>query len=307
MALITPERTMPTKPRLSCMPLLAALSSLLLTAARADGESPNPPIKVMSFNIRYGAADDGTNSWSYRREFVVETIRTFNPDLLGLQEVLEFQAEFLRTNLTDYAFHGVGREDGVRKGEFVPLMYRRDRFEPLDDGHFWLSTTPEIPGSKSWDSSLPRMLSWVALRDRHGDDRPFVFANVHFDHRGTEARKESAQLIRQRAEEVLDQYPVILTGDFNTTEDDAPYAILVQAQGSTGVPLIDTYRFIHPDRSPLEASFSAWTGVRNGSRIDWILHSPQFTTLNANINTTRDQGRYPSDHYPVEAVLRFLK
>jgi len=280
--------------------------SILLTSWTALAATPkaHPPLKVMSFNIRYGAADDGENSWPHRRDLVLETIQVFDPDLLGLQEVLDFQAEFLKANLPEYEFHGVGREDGATKGEFVPLMYRRDRFEWLDAGHFWLSETPEMPGSKSWDSSLPRMLSWVALRDRQGSDGVFVFANVHFDHRGKEARKESARLMRQRADEIDGQFPVIITGDFNTTEDLEPYAILVEARESDGGKLVDTYRANHALRSPFESSSCRWIGRREGSRIDWILHSPQFKTLKASINYTQDEGRYPSDHYPVEAVIR---
>jgi endonuclease/exonuclease/phosphatase family metal-dependent hydrolase len=279
-------------------------ASLLVHTISAAPEPANPPLKVMSFNIRYGAANDGTNSWPHRSRLVLETIQTFDPDLLGLQEVLGFQADYLKERLPGYAFHGVGREDGVAKGEFVPLMYKRDRFELSYSGHFWLSETPELPGSKSWDSSLPRMLSWVILRDRHVPDRPFVFANVHFDHRGPQARLESARLIRQRAAEIQDEHPVVLTGDFNTTEDDPPYAVLVRGEGFQNHPFVDTYRAIHPERSPNEASFSSWIGVRQGSRIDWVLHSPEFNTLNSAINYTQEAGRYPSDHYPVEAVLR---
>ncbi|MCL4177599.1 MAG: endonuclease/exonuclease/phosphatase family protein [Verrucomicrobia bacterium] len=214
---------------------------LLLPEADAQTESAtlNPPLKVMSFNIRYGAADDGTNSWPHRRYLILETIRTFDPDLLGMQEVLASQADYLKDNLPDYAFHGVGREDGVAQGEFVPVLYKRDRFEWVDAGHFWLSETPDVPGSKSWDSSLPRMVSW--------------------------------------------------------------------AQGFSGKPLIDTYRVIHPERSPDESSTSRWTGVRQGRRIDWILHSADFTTLNAAINYTQELGRYPSDHYPVAGVLRLKR
>lgn len=263
-----------------------------------------PLLKVMSFNIRYGAANDGTNSWPQRKDLVLDTIKVADPDLLGLQEVLGFQAEFLKGNLKGYAFHGVGREDGKEKGEYVPLMYKTSRFELEDSGHFWFSETPEIAGSKSWDSSLPRMLSWVALRDLK-NDRVIIFSNVHFDHRGPQARLESAKLMRERWEEFQGEMPLIITGDFNTDEDRAPYAALVNADGFTGTKLIDSYRVINPERSPNEASFSKWVGVRKGTRIDWIIHSPDLVTRNATINYTQDGGRYPTDHYPVEAVLRY--
>ena len=277
----------------------------LLTATFAlHAADRQAPVKVMSFNIRYGAANDGENSWKYRDYLVLETIQNARPDLIGYQEVLKFQAEFLQKNLKGYGFHGVGRDDGQEKGEYVPLMWRQERFELLDSGHFWLSETPEIPGSVSWDSSLTRMLSWVLLKETSPSGREFIFANTHFDHRGTQARLESAKLIRKRANTIMDQYPVILTGDFNTTEEGDPYAALCKKTQPQGTPLIDAYRVIHPAPMDDEASFSRWVGHRAGKRIDWILHSNDFVTLHANINYTQEGGRYPSDHYPVEATLR---
>lgn len=286
--------------------LLLCLVTACVLGRTADlSAAETPLLKVMSFNIRYGAANDGTNSWPHRKDLVLETIKVFDPDLLGLQEVLGFQADFLKENLPGYAFHGVGREDGKEKGEYVPLMYKTSRFTLEDSGHFWFSETPDIAGSKSWDSSLPRMLSWVALRDLK-NERVIVFSNVHFDHRGPQARLESAKLMRTKWEEFQnDNIPLVITGDFNTDEDKAPYAALVNAEGFTGTKLVDSYRVTHPERSPNEQSFGDWKGIRAGTRIDWILHSPDLVTRQSVINYTQDGGRYPSDHYPVEAVLRY--
>ena len=280
---------------------LLGASALLLVSGLSAAE---PAIKVMSFNIRYGAANDGDNSWPKRNHLVLETIEMFGPDLLGTQEVLEFQADFLKENLDGYGFHGVGRNDGVSGGEFVPVMYRLDRFELIDSGHFWLSENPDEPGSKSWDTSLTRMCSWVILRDKKGDGRPFAFANAHFDHRGKQARLESAKLIRERAEGIEDEVPVIIVGDFNNGEDDAPYAALVKGSESGGKPFVDSFRTIYPKRGDQEGTMSQWRGNRLGRRIDWVIHSPKFVTLNATINHTNEDGRYPSDHYPVQAILR---
>ncbi len=277
--------------------ILVVAQSMLLSAAE-------PAIKVMSFNIRYGAANDGENSWPKRNHLVVETIEMFSPDLLGAQEVLDFQADYLKENLEGYGFHGVGRDNGGTKGEFVPVMYRLDRFELLDSGHFWLSENPDEPGSMSWDTSLTRMCSWVILRDKQGDGRPFAFANTHFDHRGKQARLESAKLIRERALEIEDEIPVIIVGDFNNGEDDAPYAALVKGEGVGGEPFIDSFRAINPTRTELEGTMTRWTGNRAGRRIDWIIHSPKFATLFGVINHTNEDGRFPSDHYPVQAILR---
>ena len=279
----------------------SVLMGVFSSASTSAGE---PAMKVMSFNIRYGAANDGENSWPQRNHLVLETIQLFNPDLLGTQEVLEFQAEFLIENLPGYGFHGVGRDDGKREGEFVPVMYRKDRFELLESGHFWLSESPDVPGSVSWDSSLTRMCSWVILRDKKGKAQPFAVGNAHFDHRGQQARLESAKLIRQRVDAISDNMAVIVMGDFNTGEDDAPYAALVKGEFSEKGPLVDSYRAIHTVRSDREATFSRWTGNREGRRIDWIIHTPDIVSLHALINYTNEDGRFPSDHYPVQAIVR---
>lgn len=276
----------------------------LLFVISAALQAAPPPIKVMSFNIRNGLAKDGDNAWPLRQDFVVETIRVFDPDLLGLQESHKFQADFIREQLPEYGFYGVGRDDGLESGELVPVMFKLERFELIDQGHFWLSDTPDIPGSKSWDSALPRLATWAILRDRRGGEKEIVFGNTHFDHKGSAARLESAKLIRERIDAVLPERALILTGDFNTHEALEPYAALVSSTGTTGHPLIDTYRAIHPEKRDLEGTFSAFTGVRNRNRIDWILTSTDFVTLHAAINYTNENGRYPSDHYPVEAVVR---
>ena len=280
------------------------LTITLLMIVGALPATATDSLKVMSFNIRYGAAKDGINKWENRKNLVLDTIKDSNPDLLGLQEVLGFQADFLKKNLTGYAFHGVGREDGKEKGEYVPLMYKTKRFVLERSGHFWFSETPDKPGSKSWDSSLPRMLSWVALRDLKNEEI-FIFANAHYDHRGKVARLESAKLMRKQWESVEGDVPLVITGDFNTTEDGKPYAVLVNGPDDASAKLIDSYRVIHPNRQPDEASFGGFKGVRKGSRIDWILHSEKFTTRNATINYSQENGRYPSDHYPIEALLHY--
>lgn len=296
---------------------LVAIALIVVAITNADSLSAQEefeesrvaaPIKVMSFNIRYGAARDGENHWKNRSYLVAETIKMFDPDLLGAQEVLKFQATFLQQVLPNYGFHGVGREDGSENGEYVPVMYKRDRFKAIDSGHFWLSETPEVAGSKSWDSSLPRMVSWVQLKDLNNEGASFVFLNTHFDHRGKSARLESARLIRQRAEEIMGKsLPFIITGDFNTTEDGQPYDALVTGSEGNKIPIIDSFRQANQERNPDESSSSRWTGNRKGTRIDWVLHSGEFKTLQSVINYTNEDGRYPSDHYPVQAILRLKK
>ena len=291
---------------LAALPVAGAASASSVPAPVPPANLRPDDLRVMTFNLRYGLAHDGRNSWPHRKELLIQTIRDFHPDLLGTQEVLKFQAEFLRERLPEYAFHGVGREDGREAGEYSPVMWRRARFERVDGGHFWLSETPAVPGSKSWDSSLPRMVSWVLLRDRRAGGRKLIYANTHWDHRGPRARLESARLIRRRAAGAFPGIPGILTGDFNTTEDRAPYALLVRGEGvSDTLRVLDVYRVVHPRPAPDEATFNGWKPVTRGQRIDWILCTPQFQPLWAEINRRREGDLFPSDHYPVEAILRW--
>jgi endonuclease/exonuclease/phosphatase family metal-dependent hydrolase len=152
------------------------------------------------------------------------------------------------------------------------------------------------------------MASWVILNDLENVGTTFVFGNTHFDHRGRTARLESARLIRERIEQAMDEdFPVIITGDFNTTEDLLPYEVLMTGSEGNRVPILDSFRQANPERSPNESSTSRWIGNRKGNRIDWILHTEEFATLQSVINYTNEKGRYPSDHYPVQAILRLKK
>src|SRR5688500_8882741 len=169
--------------------LLAALLSVPLLHAAQPAGAPaagDATLRVMSFNIRFGTAKDGPNHWDLRRDLLVDTIRKFDPDLLGTQETLLEQAEYLAEKFPQYDWLGVGRDDAKRKGESVAIFWRKDRFEKLDAGHFWLSEKPDVPGSKSWDTSLTRMATWVKLRDRkaEGPASQLVWVNTHFDHMG---------------------------------------------------------------------------------------------------------------------------
>lgn len=275
-------------------------------ASGRQTKTESSDIRVMSFNIRYGTANDGENHWEKRREFLVETIKAYDPDLLGTQETLGFQRDFIADRLPGYEKLGVGRDDGAERGEMTALFFRRSRFEKLDGGHFWLSEMPDQPGSKSWDTSLTRMATWVKLRDRQKPTAPpIVFMNTHFDHRGTQARLESARMLRARAEELIKSNRVILTGDFNAGEASEPYAALFGSRDERRSPLVDSYRMAHPAASPNEGTFSGFKPEpTGGQRIDWIGVSRDWKVISAAIDRTSRDGRSPSDHFPVTAVLR---
>jgi len=279
--------------------------------ARAEaegGEAAAPELRVMSFNIRYGTANDGENAWEKRKALLVETIQAFDPDLLGTQETLAFQRDELARALPDYDVLGVGRDDGQERGEMMAVYYRKGRFTRLAGGHFWLSETPEQAGSKSWDSALPRMATWVKLRDKRLPESapPLAWFNTHFDHRGPQARLESAKLLRRKILELGENCAVIVTGDFNAGEASEPYrALFGQAEDDAPSPIVDAFRTRHPRPGSHEGTYSGFDAKpSDGPRIDWIGVSRDWEIAAAAIDRTAKNGRTPSDHFPVTATLR---
>jgi endonuclease/exonuclease/phosphatase family metal-dependent hydrolase len=283
------------------LPLIALVLGLLSPALDEPAE-----LRVMSFNVRYGTAGDGEDAWEHRKEFLVETIEAFSPDLLGTQETLGFQRDVLAAQLPDYTPFAAGRDDGGERGEMMAVFYRTDRFEVLDRGHFWLSETPDQPGSTSWDSSLPRMVTWLRLRDlRTPDAPPIAFFNTHFDHRGPVARLESARLLRRMIARLAPEDRVVVTGDFNCAEGSPPYRALFAEDADPGPRLIDSYRAEHPEPGPDEGTYSGFRAdATDGARIDWIACSSHWSIDSAAIDRTSRNGRTPSDHFPVTAILR---
>jgi len=285
---------------------LAVISAVNLVAVAEANAVEYEVRRVMTFNIRYGTASDGENHWDKRKEFLIETIKAFRPELLGTQETLGFQRDYLAEKLPEYDAIGVGRDDGKEQGEMMALYYRKDLFIKVDEGHFWLSERPQEPGSKSWDSSLPRMATWVKLRNRYSESlSPILFLNTHFDHRGPQARLESAKLIRQQLEKLGKGCAIIVTGDFNSGEGSPPYKALFDETNGQQSPVIDCYRKMHPEREKNEGTATGFKATQTGgSRIDWIACSRDWEIMDAKIDRTERDGRTPSDHFPVEVVLR---
>jgi endonuclease/exonuclease/phosphatase family metal-dependent hydrolase len=262
----------------------------------------------MSFNIRYGTADDGPDHWNNRKMMVFETIRQFGPDILGLQEALDFQIDQIRQAVPGYTLIGVGRDDGKRKGEHSCILYRTDRFDAPESGTFWFSDTPEVPGSKSWGNSITRICSWARLVDRNSG-KGFYYFNLHLDHISQPSRQRSAILLSERmANRSHSAEPCILTGDFNVGESNSVIAYLTGRSGldnspKTPYPLADSFRKIHPDQKEV-GTFNQFKGIRDGDKIDYIFISPEIEVLSAQIVQAAFNGRFPSDHFPVTALLR---
>jgi endonuclease/exonuclease/phosphatase family metal-dependent hydrolase len=255
---------------------------------------------LLSFNIRYGRADDGADSWPYRRDRVCATIAAHAPAIFGVQECLWEQGEVLRDAFPGYDFTGVGRDDGLRAGEMCAVFTDRARYEVLDSGVFWLSETPDIVGSRGWDAALHRIASWVELRDKVCRPETLFVFNTHFDHVGIEARRRSAELLAERIADLAGGHPVILMGDFNADADGSPpHDILA------GGDLHDTWACAsREERQRGSGTFHGFTGETRRGRIDWILTTPDLPCHDAGLDRSSHEGRYPSDHYPVWARVR---
>jgi len=254
--------------------------------------------KVMTFNIRFGNsnAPEGENTWPHRREMVMERIRVFDPDVLGLQEALRGQLDEIVGELPQYVAVGVGRKaDGG--GEYSSLLFRRARFDVLNSETFWLSDTPKEPGSMSWGNQLPRICTWARLLDRQSSRRFTVF-NTHWDHQSQASRERSGRLMADRVVTPSDpREPVIGMGDFNAGERNlalVPFA----AAG-----LRDTFRDLHSDATEV-GTFNAFQGRTDGEKIDAVFVSRHWKTVAAVIDRTHRDGNYPSDHFPVTATLK---
>jgi len=266
-------------------------------AAEAPGTTPLA-LCVMSFNLRY-ASPTPPNAWPQRRPVMRACIEKMQPDLIGTQEGLFAQLKDLAADLAAYEWIGLGREGGSH-GEFMAIFYRKERFEPLEFDHFWLSDTPNVIASASWGNSNRRMVTWVKFRDRPAK-REFYFWNTHLDHQVQLAREKSAALIRQRVEALPGTLPVLLVGDFNATAGANPaYDILVGEGGFT-----DTWTIARERRNQNINSFHSFRGPQpGGQRIDWILARGPVTVEAMEIVTFEQDGQYPSDHFPVVAWLK---
>ena len=251
----------------------------------------------MSFNLRRGSTTT-PNSWAERRPVVAKLLRREQPTVLGTQEGLYGQLKDIRRDLPDhYDWIGVGRGGGSHD-EFMAVFHDARRLEPLEFEHFWLSDTPDVIGSRSWGNRTIRMVTWVRFADlRTGTE--FVFVNTHFDHESEESRQRSAVLLRDRIGGFAPDLPIVVTGDFNTPAGiSASYDTLVTSAGLT-----DTWTAAAERTGPLYATFHGYGPlVPDGARIDWIL-TRDVSVHAAAINTFTHDGRYPSDHLPVQALI----
>lgn len=268
----------------------------------------NAGIKVMSYNVRYGAADDGRNSWDKRKEATPAMLEDVRPDIFGVQEALDFQIEYITSSCPRYKSVGVGREDGVSKGEHMSIFYNTETIELLKWGTYWLSETPDVP-SKGWDAACMRTATWSLLREK-ATGRQFFYVNTHLDHRGTEARRQGLALLYRRISEMNPRnLPMILTGDFNILPDNPGLEDIDRLMKSARSSCLEGDSF---------GSFNGWG--KNGKfkdaptlegkdldyllPIDYIYYSGFDECTEFRVITKSYAGKpFISDHYPVCAYL----
>ena len=263
-------------------------ASIADTARVRTGE-----LLIATYNLRY-AGDAPPNAWPQRRPLLQALLDRYRPDLIGTQEGLYSQLKDIAADQPDYDWIGLGR-DGGSHGEFMAIFYRRDRLEPLEYEHFWLSDTPDVIASSTWGNGVRRMVTWARFRDRT-TGREFYFWNTHLDHEVQFAREKSAELIRQRIGLLPSGVPLFLVGDFNAVaRDNRAYEILTQDAGLT-----DTWYAARERRNEDANSFTGFGPLlREGKRIDWILARGAMDVRATEAVTFQQGGRWPSDHLPI--------
>lgn len=273
----------------------AITMSISQTLAAKDNNEPQE-LKVMSYNIRMGSANDGTNSWQFRFPATLEMIKDQKPDVFGVQEALENQLLVITENIKEYKQVGVGRDNGKKKGEFMSIFWNTKTVSMIKWGTFWLSETPDKP-SKGWDAACFRTATWALMKDKK-TGKKFYFVNTHLDHKGKEAQKNGLLLIIDKIASINpDGYPMVLTGDFNIKPNDPAIAELDKKMSSA--------RNI-AEKTDKNRTFNSWGKAANDMIIDYIYVSgfsscPEYQT----VTRSYFNKKYISDHYPIFARLIF--
>lgn len=279
--------------------IMFLLLAVCMLAGCSEGEK-KVKVRWATFNIRLDTPVDSLNRWGYRMERAAQFIKDAQLDVVGTQEVLHSQFEDLKRMLPEFEGVGVARDDGKTKGEYSSVFYRKDVFDALDSGTFWLSEYPDSVGLKGWDAACVRVATWAKLQ--HKETGKIVMAvNTHFDHVGVEARKQSALLIIRKIKEIVGDRAAVLTGDFNVTDQSDAYQTITTnefvlkdahkiAEMVSGV----NYTFHNFTRQPLEKR----------SKIDFIFVTPHIRVLSSDI-PQEVEGALLSDHNPQWIEMEF--
>jgi len=274
----------------------ATLISILFFSCVSEDDRP---IDVMTFNIRYDNPHDSANAWPNRAAMVAVFIDEQIPDLIGMQEVLWHQYEYLHTVVPGYGSVAAGRDDGLKGGEACPVFWRLGRYDRLADGTFWLSATPEVPGSIGWGAALTRISTWVRLFDAVTRDT-LLFINTHFDHISDSARLMSSGVLLEKVRELAGDNDFIITGDFNAL----PGSLAVERITREGFAA-DSYTLSETPPAGESYTFNGWKDEPGEGRIDYIFIRNGMRVMSHKTHRVIENGVFISDHWPVTATIAY--
>lgn len=274
---------------------------VILNAASAFPQ----PFRVMTFNIRLDIPEDGANVWDNRKANLVSMITFHKADIVGLQEAQKHQIDYIQKSLPDYNWFGIGREDGKEKEEFMAIFYRKDRFDTLETSTFWCSETPEHSGL-GWDAAYQRITTLGKFKDKL-TSKTFYLFNTHLDNEGATARLESAKLIKKKMQSLCGNFPVILTGDFNSFPDSPPYKVIVSLSDThSSLELYDSRTITKSKPHGPRGTFTGFDlNAIPKEPIDFIFVRKGISVLYHGTLSDSFDGFLPSDHYPVLAEIIF--
>lgn len=277
--------------------ILIYFFTFLLSMNVAYAKHPDSDMNVMSFNIRLSTKADGDNWWEHRKDLAANVIKFYDVDMFGAQEVLHNQLTDLLDRLPGYDYVGVGREDGKTKGEYAPIVYRKDRFSVIKSGNFWLAEDPTAVGKKGWDAACERVATWAIFKDKE-TGKEFFFLNTHLDHMGQVARHEGAALVLEQVKQLSGNLPVVVTGDFNAVPEDDPIRVLTDVNDPRH---LTHTRTIAPLRHGPEWTFHDFGRIPLEKRdwIDYIFVKGNIKALRHGVLAESIGNLYPSDHCPI--------
>lgn len=284
--------------------LLLSILSVMGFAQKTTYKVTSPvELNVMTFNIRLDSEKDGLNNWKNRKDIVANTITYYEADIVGTQEVLHNQLLDLDASLPDYSSIGVGRLDGMEKGEYSAIFYNHNKLTETGSGYFWLSENPLAVGEKGWDAACERIATWAKLKDNR-TGKIFFVLNTHFDHVGKKARTESAKLILEKVKLYAKKLPVIVTGDFNSTPESEAIRILTDT--SNPLHLTDS-RAVSPTVEGPDWTFHDFGRVPLNERelIDYVFVKNNVNILTCKVIDEKVDDKYTSDHNPVLVRVQF--
>lgn len=291
-----------------CMSATASCSSDDSDGGNMFLEEWHEPLRIGTYNIQYDNLNDLSNPWSSRNIILEKLLQEYDFDIFGAQEPYLGQLNDMMKYLPDYAYLGKDITGGteVLRRHYVPIFYKKEKFDVLRNGMFWLSETPNVANSKGWDAYSVRVCVWAQFKEKE-TGKEFYHFNVHFDHIGTTARQESAKLIVEKIKEIAGDQPVFLTGDFNSNQKSVPYNTIV-----TSGSVVDSYS---RSEEKVNANWPTYNGYKyistppaNANRIDHVFVTTKGTKVQSwqLINTDYSQ-KYPSDHYPILIEWCFRK